>query len=113
MNLTEQMAATLIRWDETGLSLRAFAARDGHSYAKLTYWRGKLRGPGKPRRRRASEPRAESPKIVPVHVVPDAIPSGIAPKPFEVWLTNGVSIDVHMGFDDQELQRLARALSEC
>ena len=34
-----EMRKHLIRWKKSGLSLRAYASREGIPYPKLTYWR--------------------------------------------------------------------------
>ncbi len=111
MDLKKQMAAVLARWDESGSSLRSFAEREGHSYAKLIYWRGKLRGSATPRSRTKSKTSEAALTLAPVRVLPDA-PSRETP-PFGVRLANGVAIEVPTGFDEHELGRLARALSGC
>ena len=37
------MESMLKRWDESGLSLRAFGTREEIPYSRLVYWRRKLR----------------------------------------------------------------------
>lgn len=105
------MAAVLALWDESGSSLRAFAEGGGHSYAKLIYWRGKLRGNATPRSRTKPKTSEGALTLAPVRVLPDA-PSRETP-PFEVKLAIGVAIEVPTGFDEHELERLARTLSGC
>ncbi len=115
MNLTEQMTVVLDRWDESGLSLRAFAKRDDHSYAKLLYWREKLRGVtertrrGKAKAQVKSKPRA----LIPVRVVEDEHLATPEPKGFDVRLGNGISVEVVTGFDERELRRLVGVLTQC
>lgn len=116
MNLTEQMTVVLDRWDESGLSLRAFAQRDDHSYAKLLYWREKLRGVTKRTRPRKLEtPLKRKPKaLVPVRVVEDEhLATPERRKGFDVRLGNGLSVEVAIGFDELELRRLIGVLTQC
>ena len=108
MKLADQMRATFARWEESGLSLLAFGKQEGITYSKLIYWRRRFQeeeSAGKQRRARRSG------ALVPVSVVPDPAPS--APKTIEVWLHNGVSLEVPFGFDESELRRLVGVLSTC
>ena len=95
----------LDRWKTSGLSLRAFGMQEGVPYSRLLYWKKKL---GK-----AAMPRDES-SVVPIHL--SAVPATNSPSldsKTEVWLPNGIGVDVGVGFDEQELRRLIGVLQTC
>jgi hypothetical protein len=104
------MEAMLRRWEESGLSLRAFGTKEGVPYSRLMYWRRKLR-PG-PKKEKSAQRKAKA-DLVPVKVVPDERPSDERPVQLTAWLPNGVSIDVRAGFDQLELRRLVDVVSSC
>ncbi len=106
------MEAMLKRWEESGLSLRAFGQKEEIPYSRLVYWRRKLR-PGSTRSKKPKKKSAAKPEFVPVKVVPDEAES--APPVVQViaWLPNGVSLDIPPGVDQQELQRLVDVLASC
>ncbi len=106
------MESMLKRWDESGLSLRAFGTREEIPYSRLVYWRRKLRPATTRSRKAASKPKLKA-ELVPVRVVADEKPSSPAPAQLTAWLPNGVAIDVPSGFDQQELQRLVDVLASC
>ena len=105
MSRAEEMGELLARWRESGQSLLAFGKQEGVSYAKLLYWKRKVEG----------EPQtpAKKPELVEVEVVQDVEPNEAQPAKFEVWLSNGVGLDVPAGFDQGELQRLVEVLRAC
>ena len=111
MKREEEMRAAFARFEESGLTLKAFGEREGISYTTLQYWRRKFSGKkdtAKP------SPKAEkSTAMAPVHVVPDSRPPDTRPERFEVWFSNGMSLDVPTGFDELELRRLVAVLAEC
>ena len=111
MKRDEEMRELFARWKRSGQSLLAFGKAEGVGYAKLLYWRKKLGDDA----RKATPPKraAVSSELVPVRVVPD--PSQVQPAPgkFEVWFTNGTSLDVPAGFDEDELRRLLGVLLAC
>jgi len=107
MTGAEQMREVFARLEQSGLSMRAFAQREGIAYSKMQYWRRRLAG----RRKKATE--GHKPVVLsPVRVVPDT-PVPTERKGFEVWLANGVSLEVPPGFDEGELQRLVGVLAGC
>ena len=107
------MEAMLERWEESGLSLRAFATREGIRYSRLVYWRRKLRaGPVRPKTS-VPKPRKRTGELVPVKVVSDEGSPAEKSAQLTVWLPNGVAIDVPAGFDQGELQRLVDVVSSC
>ncbi len=111
MNRADEMRELFARWKRTDLSLRAFAAAEGVAYAKLLYWRKKL---GSDARRKASPAQTTAPpKLVPVRIVPDTPPTKIGSGKFEVWFSNGTSLDVPQGFDEHELRRIVDVLLAC
>ncbi|MDH3439008.1 MAG: hypothetical protein OEN48_18790 [Betaproteobacteria bacterium] len=101
------MREVFSRLERTGLSMKAFAAREGISYTTMQYWRRRLGGG-----RKKTADRQKTVVLSPVRVVPDAAPPAER-KGFEVWLSNGVSVEVPAGFDEGELQRLVGVLSGC
>ena len=107
MTKLEQMREVFARLEGSGLSMKAFAAREGISYTTMQYWRRRLGGG----RTKAVE-RQKPVVLSPVRVVPDT-PAAAERKGFEVWLSNGVSLEVPPGFDEGELQRLVGELSGC
>ena len=97
------MRALFRRWKSSGQSLMAFGRAEGVSYQKLLYWKKRL-GEG------AEE---TPPELVPVNVIRESASSHSPAPKFEVWLANGVSLDVTPGFDESELRRLVGALLSC
>ena len=82
----------------------AFGKQEDVSYAKLLYWRKKLASdPGDDRRSGFAQ----------VEVVADSPKREHAATKFEVWLANGVSLEVQAGFDAAELRRLVGVLQSC
>jgi len=111
MSGAEEMRELFVRWKESGVSLAAFGKQEGVAYAKLLYWRRKL---GDDVARRKAPPRTvASVSLAPVQVVPDSRPIATHPERYEVWLTNGLSLDVAPGFDENELRRLVGVLLSC
>jgi len=97
----EEMRKLLARWKSSGLSLRAFAAREGVRYQKLLYWKKRLH--------------EESP-FVPVAVVEDVgcpSPADAEVGIVSIWLANGISLEVLPSVDESDLVRVVRALSSC
>jgi len=110
MNRAEKMREVFTGFESSGLSLRAFGQREGIPYAKLLYWKKKFAVES---RGGVAGMQPASAALSPVVVVPDAPPAAARRDRFEVWLPNGVSLDVPPGFDGGELQQLIRALGEC
>ncbi len=108
MSRAEEMRELFVRWKKSDLSLAAFGKLEGVAYAKLLYWRRKLGDDAA--RRKAPSKAAASVLLAPVKVVPDPVPCA---EKFEVWLTNGLSLDVAHGFDESELRRLVGVLLSC
>ena len=104
MKRAEEMRELFARWKSSGRSLMAFGKQEGVAYSKLLYCRRKFRG---------DEPSADATELVPVRIVtePPAVES--QSQPFEVWLANGVALNIAAGFDDRELRRLVDVLSTC
>jgi len=111
MRSAEEMRNLFTRLEIPGLSMKASGQRAGITYTTLQYWRRKLREDGAEKRLvTGAKPSAA---LSPVHVIPDAKPVDSKSKGFEVWLANGVSLEVPAGFDEGELQRLVGILSAC
>ena len=109
MRRMEEMRAVFARFEESGLTLRAFGRREGVSYTTLQYWRRKFRD-------EAEEVRGRSegkPVWARVDVVPDPVPDEVRSTGFDVWLANGVTLEVPHDFDEDELRRLVGVLSSC
>jgi hypothetical protein len=111
MNRAEEMQELFARWKSSSQSLMAFGKAEGVPYSQLMYWRRKLDGKAA-RRKSLSAKAAARPDLVPVQIVADPAPA-TRPAPFEVWLANGVSLNVTIGFDEAELRRLVGVLSGC
>lgn len=107
MRRADEMRAAFARFEQSGLTLKAFGEREEISYTTLQYWRRRLRDGES-----AAKPRTEAPApvdLAPVHVIQD----NPQDARFDVWLSNGVSIEVPAGFDDAELRRLVGVLLSC
>ena len=87
----------------------AFGKQEGVSYSKLLYWRRSL-GEEAAKEKTSG---AISGELVPVHVVSDTKATAPQTDSFEVWLANGVALNVAAGFDEAELLRLVSVLSAC
>lgn len=111
MTRSKEMQEVLSRWEETGLSLRAFAQREGISLSKLSYWRRKLREVEV--RQEAAGSTGETPRWLPVRVIPHSTCHNGGGQAFEVRLGNGLGVSVPVGFDEAELRRLILALAAC
>ena len=109
MGLADEMGDAIARWKRSGLSLRKFGEREGLSYWKLHYWRRKLDGAGaEPKTRRNRRAKIELSPVRVVEESPATERGGI-----EVWLTNGISLEVPAGFHEDELRRLVGVLTTC
>jgi hypothetical protein len=96
------------RWQTSGLSAAAFAAREGVNAKTLSFWRWNL-----------GQKKARRPSAVPA-VVPQAAdfielvaPSKSVPRhgsPFEVSLGNGTRLVVPSLFDERALESLLSVL---
>ena len=104
MKRAEEMRELFARWEKSGQSLMAFGKKEGVSYSRLLYWRRKFRG---------KDPSANAAELVPVHIVSDPAVTEARSQPFEVWLANGVALNIAAGFDEHELRRLVDVLSTC
>ena len=106
MSRVEEMRELFAAWKESGKSLMAFGKQEGVSYAKLLYWRRKFE-------RETGAAQGEAVELVPVEVIADGQLRESQPKKLEVWLANGVALDVPVGFDGDELRRLVDVLGSC
>ena len=104
MKRADEMRSVFARHEESGLSLKAFGEREGISYTTLQYWRRKLSG-----KMTSPVPAA----LARVRVVPDAPEVERRSSAFDVWLSNGISVEVPAGFDERELRRLVEVLATC
>ena len=97
-------AKRIARFERSGLSIRAFAARDELKAGSLSFWRWKLA-----HRRPAAEP------VAPLRFVEltaaKAATVGAAMS-YEVALASGRTVRVPSGFDGVELARLVAVLEE-
>ncbi len=107
------MEGVMARWESSGMSLRSFGIQEEISYAKLMYWKRKLRGAGDGRKKRERAPRTATADLVAIDVIADESPTASASAPFSVWLGKGLGIDVPAGFDDADLRRLVTLLGSC
>jgi hypothetical protein len=106
----EEWAQRVARWEESGLTARAFAEEGGLSAQTLSYWKWKLK---RDERARSEEPAASkrrtalasSTKRMFVEVsAPAARPTGA----LEIVLRDDVTVRVPVGFDEDTLARVLR-----
>ena len=112
MKRAEEMRDLFARWKSSGQSLMAFGKMEGVPYSRLLYWRRKL-GDSVARRKASPVKPVTDAEFVPVSIVPDSNRPDARLELFEVWLPNGVSLNVAAGFDEGELRRLVCVLSAC
>ncbi len=105
MTRTEEMRMVLDRWRASGQSLMAFGRQEDLPYSQLVYWKRKFEG----------DAPTESVELVPIQVAPDGADVSTRPsaRKIEVWLANGICLDVASGFDAEELRRLVGVLQSC
>lgn len=101
----EQWARRVRRLEESGLSLRRFAEREGLKAGSLSFWKWKLRH-ARGRKREAAVPPVEF-----IELRTEPAPVAVA-QPFEVELRSGRRVRVAAGFDAAELARLVVVLEE-
>ena len=111
MKLVDEMRALFARWKNSNLSLMAFGKVEGVSYSKLLYWRDKLGDEARKEPRRTNTGGPSS--FAPLRIVPDTTPIESQSDKFEIWLVNGISLDVAPGFDEHEVRRLVEVLLAC
>ena len=87
----------LAKWEQSGLTLTAFAQAQGLDPARLSRWRSRLAGPDAP--------------AVGFHRVKVLTPSGVTPAGIEVITTRGDRIAVHAGFDPDLLIQVVDTLN--
>lgn len=92
------------RWEASGLSAAAFAARERLAVKSLVWWRWKLRAS-------SSVPTASPLDFLPVRVVRTATARSSTAGPIEIVLPNGRVVRVPVGFDEAELERVLAVAS--
>lgn len=102
----EQWAKRVRRLEESGLSLRRFAEREGLKAGSLSFWKWKLRQERGRKREVAPVPPVELIELRATAARP------VAAQPFEVELRSGRRVRVAAGFDAAELARLVVVLEE-
>ena len=110
MKRAKEMRAVFARHKESGLTLKAFGEREGIAYTTLQYWRRRLRDDEAPA---LSPSKGEPVSLAPVRVVADTKAPEPPARGFDIWLSNGVSLEVPSGFDEGDLRRLVGVLSTC
>lgn len=110
MSRAQEMRDLFARWRQSGQSLMAFGKAVGVSYSKLLYWRRKFEREVRAKNDPPGEPTVGFDQL---RVAATKEPAVSQPSPFGVWLSNGVSVDVPVGFDEEELLRLIGILSAC
>jgi hypothetical protein len=109
MRRVEEIRAAFARFEKSGLTLKAFGEREQIPYTTLQYWRRKLRDAAE-----AAPGGSEGkPAWARVDVVPDPAPDVARSTGFDVWLANGVTLEIPHDFDEDELRRLVGVLSTC
>ncbi len=102
----EQWAKRVARLERSGLSIRAFAEREGLKAGSLSFWKWKV---GRKSGRRGAVPEAEPVRFIELRAEAAAQPTA---QPFEVELRSGRRVRVTAGFDAAELARLVVVLEE-
>jgi hypothetical protein len=88
----------LARWQQSGLSVRAFCRAEGVNEPRFYWWRRKL-----------GQVEPKGPAFVPVHVVTEPA-DGPVTRGIEVVLANGRCLRVGPGFDPHTLVALVDLL---
>lgn len=87
---------TIARWQQSGLSIRAFCQRHHLTDTQLHAWRRRLR-------------LRDATAFLPVHLLADTTP---APTTLELVLPGGRSLRIAPGFDPATLRQLLAVLEE-
>ena len=106
MRTAEEMRVVLENWENSGLSQRSFAAREGISYTTMQYWRRRLKVIDAEATVDAEVCRG----FVPVEVL--APEAAEAPK-IELRIGDDFSLSIPRGFDAKELRRIVSVIREC
>jgi len=99
-----EWAERVARWEASGLSAAAFAARERLAAKSLVWWRWKLR----------SSPSASTASpldFLPVRVVSPGKARPSTAGPIEIVLPNGWIVRVPVGFDEADLERVLAVVS--
>jgi transposase len=102
-----EWAERVERWEKSGQSAEAFAARERISAKRLTWWRWSLHS-SSATARAAREPV----RFLPVRVVEPSVPGTTSVAPVEIVLPNGRIVRVATGFDPATLERVLSIASE-
>jgi len=111
MTKLEQMREAFSRLEGSGLSMKAFARREGIAYTAMQYWRRKFREDAT--EKVAVTSTTALPTLSPVHVIPDAKLVESKSKGFEVWVANGISLDEEGALDGSVERGIAVRMEEC
>lgn len=109
MSSAKEMRELFDSWSRSGQSLMAFGKVQGVPYSKLQYWKRKFDGVAVGQK----SPPKSRPDLVPIKVVAAQPAETPPPEKYEVWLGNGLAVDVYAGFDEVELRRLVGVLKSC
>ena len=101
-----QMANLVKEWRRSGETGRTFAARKGITAAKLFYWKLRLVGRDRLRKRRAHQ------RFVPVRVVGSRGQWSGGAELLEIVLDSGERVRVTDGVSEEALRRAIRVLRE-
>jgi transposase len=106
----EEWAQRVARWEESGLTARAFAEEAGLSAQTLSYWKWKLKRDEGARsekpaasQRRTALARSTEPMFVEV-----TTPAARASGALEIVVRDEVAVRVPVGFDEDTLARVLR-----
>jgi transposase len=94
-----EWADRVARWEASGLSAAAFAAREGLAAKRLVWWRWKLRSS-------PMTPSVTAIDFLPARIVDASSRLPSAASPIEIVLPNGRVVRVPAGFDAAELERV-------
>lgn len=119
----EIWAKRVVRWKESGLSAKEFAAETGVNAKTLSYWRWRLGAderasraarPRTPGRKRTEQGASGPPRFIEVRLQQEAraddTKTAGRPEPLELVLRDGLCVRIPMHFDADGLRRLLSAL---
>ncbi|MBU1700024.1 MAG: hypothetical protein KJ970_03365 [Candidatus Eisenbacteria bacterium] len=113
MNRSQEMQLVFKRWQESGLSLRAFGQQEEISYSKLMYWRRRFRNGESHSQEEAKGADSQPDPWVPIHLVSSSKHHDPTPEGYEIQISNGLIVRIVSGFDAVELRWLIMVLAAC
>ena len=106
MRTAEEMRVVLENWENSGLSQRSFAVREGISYTTMQYWRRRLKVIDAEATADADDCRG----FVPVEVL---APESVETAKIELRIGDDLLLSIPTGLDSKELRRIVSVIREC